>query len=171
VLNKAILFATKAHRGQKRKGSGLPYIVHPLEVMHILLRHGIRDNATLAAALLHDVVEDCEVSPRKLKRRFGAKVATTVLALTKPPAKKGRDVKALALDQVRRGSRAARMAKMADRLSNLRDLDQTKWTREYKLEYLAEGEKIARICRRALPALADELRAMVAHQRGLLGPK
>src|SRR5687768_6801855 len=100
-----------------RKSSTLPYVVHPLEAMQILIRHGVRDETTLAAAVLHDVVEDCEgVTRADLEHRFGGHVAETVMALTKPAAKDGVDVKAEALEQVRRGPASARMVKMADRL-------------------------------------------------------
>ena len=70
----AYLFAQKAHDGQKRK-SGEPYIVHPLSVAKILVEMGM-DTDTVAAALLHDVVEDTEVELRELKSEFGNDVAT-----------------------------------------------------------------------------------------------
>lgn len=170
MLTEAILFATEKHRGTTRRNSTLPYIVHPLEVMHLLLRVGVRDEATLVAAVLHDVVEDCGVKPAEIEERFGATVRELVMALTKPDEAPGRDVKAEALEQVRRGPEAARAVKMADRLSNLRDMHQTNWTRAKKGKYLVEAEEILRIGRGALPELADELEAMVARQRGLLPP-
>jgi (p)ppGpp synthase/HD superfamily hydrolase len=166
VLTEAILFAAEAHRGQSRKSSTLPYVVHPLEAMHILIRHGVRDEDALAAAVLHDVVEDCAgVTREDLERRFGAPVAEAVMALTKPAPRAGLDVKAEALEQVRRGPESARMVKMADRLSNLRDLDALGWPPARRASYLDEAEAIARVCRRALPPLADELLRAVEHQR------
>jgi (p)ppGpp synthase/HD superfamily hydrolase len=168
VLTDAILFAADKHRHQTRKNSSLPYVVHPLEVMHILIRHGVRDEATLAAAVLHDVVEDCGVSATEVEQRFGRPVAELVAALTKPPKKKGTDekqAKAQALEQVRRGPEAARIVKMADRLSNLRDLDALDWHPSWKADYRDEAEAIARLGQDALPSLADELLHMVAAQR------
>ena len=61
LVKKALEFASNAHNGQTRKYTGEPYIVHPIEVME-LVREVIDDPEVLAAALLHDVVEDCPVS-------------------------------------------------------------------------------------------------------------
>ena len=60
MLNKSILLATEAHKGQVRKNSGLPYITHPLAVMQTLIDYGVTDQETLAIAVLHDVPEDCD---------------------------------------------------------------------------------------------------------------
>lgn len=59
MLNEAIILATQAHEGQTRKNSGLPYIVHPLEVMQILIESGVTSRKVLSIAVLHDVIEDC----------------------------------------------------------------------------------------------------------------
>lgn len=60
MLNEAIKIAHKAHSGQVRKYSGLPYIVHPMEVMTTLLQAGVEDELVLSGAVLHDVIEDCD---------------------------------------------------------------------------------------------------------------
>lgn len=81
LLNRAYVFAMKAHGGQVRK-SGDPYFTHPLEVAQILT--GIRaDPATVATALLHDVVEDTDVSLDDIRRLFGDEVAFLVDGVTK----------------------------------------------------------------------------------------
>ena len=59
MIDKAITFATKAHEGQFRKGTKLPYIVHPLEVGVIVSRM-TQDKEVIAAAILHDTLEDCK---------------------------------------------------------------------------------------------------------------
>ena len=74
-------FAKKAHEGQKR-ATGEPYIVHPVAVMEILIEIEV-DEDTLVASLLHDVVEDTEVSLDEIRERYGEDVATLVDAVTK----------------------------------------------------------------------------------------
>jgi guanosine-3',5'-bis(diphosphate) 3'-pyrophosphohydrolase len=161
VLSEALQFAAAAHERmkQKRKGSDLPYIVHPVEVMTILRRHGERDEPTLAAALLHDVVEDCRVPIDEIRARFGERVASIVEAVTKPHDLPKPEQKRVARELLLAGPPAARVVKMADRLSNLLDLDELAWTDEKKAEYRAEALDIAAIGEAAHPGLAAALRA------------
>lgn len=81
LLDKAYQFAKKAHLGQKRH-SGVDYILHPVSVAYILAELGM-DSPTIAAALLHDVVEDCDVSFDMLKREFGSEIATLIDGVTR----------------------------------------------------------------------------------------
>ena len=78
MVEKAIAFATKAHEGQVRKGTRRPYIVHPLEVGEIVSEM-TDDEEVIAAAVLHDTIEDCEeVTEEMLRREFGERVASMV---------------------------------------------------------------------------------------------
>ncbi len=78
----ALAVARDAHAGQIRNGSGgMPYIDHPIAVAELLAEHGYGDDV-LAAALLHDVVEESEVEVDELRERFGGRVADLVEALT-----------------------------------------------------------------------------------------
>ena len=81
-LNHALQFATKAHAGQIRKyTTDVPYITHSIAVMKILSE--VTDGTEmLAAALLHDTVEDCDVSIEEIEQRFGQRVASLVDDLT-----------------------------------------------------------------------------------------
>jgi len=88
VINHALAFAAKHHDRQVRKGTKLPYLTHPANVAIILTRYG-RDNATVVAGILHDVIEDCvrdgytrEMLEQRIGDKFGAKVLETVLAVT-----------------------------------------------------------------------------------------
>jgi (p)ppGpp synthase/HD superfamily hydrolase len=95
-LQKAVVFATKAHEGQVRKYTGEPYIVHPIEVATILhdalMRNAPNDlirarvkleyKHVLAAALLHDTVEDCNVTFTELDREFGTDTSDMVMWVT-----------------------------------------------------------------------------------------
>jgi len=59
LIQKAIIFATKKHEGQKRKGTDIPYIVHPMEVMQILTAMDCSQNVIIAG-ILHDTLEDTD---------------------------------------------------------------------------------------------------------------
>lgn len=75
---KALAFSTEAHHGQTRKGeAGVPYISHPLSVAALVLEYGGNETQAIAA-LLHDVIEDCDVSARQLEKEFGRTVARIV---------------------------------------------------------------------------------------------
>jgi (p)ppGpp synthase/HD superfamily hydrolase len=87
LIDKAIGFATEAHVGQKRKIGSLPYIAHPVGVAMILLEMGC-DETVVAAGLLHDVVEDTDVTLEEIRREFGDEVADIVKGCTEPPKKK-----------------------------------------------------------------------------------
>jgi len=81
VIDRAIEFATLAHRGQVRRYTGEPYIVHPVEVMEIVSTVS-DDSEVLAAALLHDTVEDTPISLQDIRYEFGDRVAGLVDQLT-----------------------------------------------------------------------------------------
>jgi (p)ppGpp synthase/HD superfamily hydrolase len=88
VINHALAFAAKHHDRQVRKGTKLPYLTHPANVAIILTRYG-RDDETVVAGILHDVVEDCvqdgytrEMLEQRIGDKFGGKVLETVLEVT-----------------------------------------------------------------------------------------
>ena len=88
-INHAFAFAAKHHDRQVRKGTRLPYLTHPANVAIILTRYG-RDDETVVAGILHDVVEDCvregwtrEMLEERIASKFGTSVLDTVLAVTK----------------------------------------------------------------------------------------
>jgi len=87
-INHAFAFAAKHHDRQVRKGTRLPYLTHPANVAVILTRYG-RDEETVIAGILHDVIEDCvrehytrEMLEQRIGDKFGAEVLETVLAVT-----------------------------------------------------------------------------------------
>lgn len=87
-INHAFAFAAKHHDQQVRKGTRLPYLTHPANVAVILTRYG-RDEETVVAGILHDVIEDCvrsgytsEALRSRIGEKFGEAVLTTVLAVT-----------------------------------------------------------------------------------------
>ena len=77
LLDRAIIFAVRAHAGTERRGKGYPYIVHPMEAMEIVATM-TSDQKLLAAAALHDTVEDTEVTVEQIRAEFGDRVADLV---------------------------------------------------------------------------------------------
>jgi guanosine-3',5'-bis(diphosphate) 3'-pyrophosphohydrolase len=126
TVQRAYEFADESHRGQLRK-SGDPFIEHPLGVAHILADLGM-DTTTLVAALLHDVVEDTELSVQEVERDFGEDVARIVDGLTKLDRITFRSREQAQAENIRKMMVAmARdirvlIIKLADRLHNMRTL-------------------------------------------------
>jgi (p)ppGpp synthase/HD superfamily hydrolase len=84
LIDRAIGFAARAHEGQHRKAGDIPYIAHPVAVAMMLQEMGC-EPTVVAAGLLHDVVEDCNVTLVELRAAFGDEVADIVAYLTEPP--------------------------------------------------------------------------------------
>lgn len=122
LLNHAIVFATNAHAGQMRKGTTLPYIVHPLEAVSIVATV-TDDPEMLAAAVLHDVVEDTDATIEDIRHEFGDRVATLVTADTNAPKGSNynwRDRKQAAIERLTAASHDSKVVALGDKLSNLR---------------------------------------------------
>lgn len=125
TVEKALLFAAKKHAGQTRKGNELPYIIHPLRIVSILLevKESKNINLLLCAAILHDCVEDCGVSLKKIAKKFGVHVAGLVEELTLDKEKYETIGKTKYLCQeVLKMSSYALCLKLCDRLDNIRDM-------------------------------------------------
>jgi (p)ppGpp synthase/HD superfamily hydrolase len=122
LVGRAFELAQEAHSGQEGKRDGSPYIRHPLTVARLLERSGA-DEAMLAAALLHDVVEDSDLSIGDVVERFGTDVGELVAALTEDDSiadyeeRKGRH-----REQVEASGPRAVPIYIADKLANLRDV-------------------------------------------------
>lgn len=140
---KAYKLAVKAHSQQRRK-SGEPYVLHPIEVARICVTEIGLGPTAIICALLHDVVEDTDVTLEEIQEQFGPKVATIVDGLTKldglynvesPQAENFRKVISTLVDDVR-----VVLIKMADRLHNLRTIGPM--PRHKQLKIAAETEYI-----------------------------
>lgn len=134
LVDRAIIFATKAHQGTERRGKGFPYIIHPLEAMAIVATI-TNDPELLAAAVLHDVIEDTNVTQEELEHEFGTHVAWLVAKETdirltpsgKPLTwmeRKQRD-----MDNLRDASREVKIVALGDKLSNMRAIARDYTTR------------------------------------------
>lgn len=128
IVERARVFATAAHaaRGQKRKYTGEDYIVHPKEVVAIV-QSVSHTPAMLAAAWLHDVLEDTEVTPDQLREEFGDEVTELVLWLTdvsKPGDGNRATRKALDRQHTAQAPAEAQTVKLADVISNVSSIIQ-----------------------------------------------
>ena len=120
---KAALFAADRHRNQRRKGHrGAPYINHPLAVAECLATAGIEDPDILAAALLHDTVEDTNTSLAELEELFGQRVASIVAEVTDDKSLPKAERKRRQIASASTKSHEAKLVKLADKICNLRDL-------------------------------------------------
>ena len=125
LVDKAIVFATNAHQGTERRGKGYPYILHPLEAMAIVATID-NDPDLLAAAVLHDTVEDTEVTLEDLQREFGTHIAALVAdetdVRTLPDGREltWQERKKRDMDNLAAASREVKIVAMGDKLSNMR---------------------------------------------------
>lgn len=124
-VERAIAVAVQAHAEQVRKGNGDPYAVHPLHMAFALARLGL-DDATVQAALLHDVLEDCDGwDAAGFEQLFGREVTSVVLELTEDKSQTWSDRKRAAFEHVPHLSARALAVKAADVLHNLVSLERT----------------------------------------------
>lgn len=124
VVEKALVFATNAHEGQLRKYTCEPYINHPIAVS-TLVANIIDDPDMLAAALLHDTVEDTDITHEDIQREFGSSIANLVENLTdisKPEDGNRATRKALDLAHIATASPQAKTIKLADLIDNSRSI-------------------------------------------------
>jgi (p)ppGpp synthase/HD superfamily hydrolase len=120
LVGEAYAFAADAHRQQRRK-DGAPFIAHPVRVARLLAARGYGDEV-IAAALLHDVVEDTPVTLAQLQERFGPAIAALVDYVTEDIRLPVLERRRAYRERVRRGPRAARDICAADKLCNAADL-------------------------------------------------
>lgn len=139
---RALLFASDAHCEQKRKYTHEPYINHPIEVAAIVCAV-TGDEEMIAAAYLHDVVEDCGVKLSEIEEKFGPEVAKLVEELTdvsKPEDGNRQKRKELDRLHLAKASPRAKTIKLADLISNTRSIKEH--DPDFAKIYLAEKEKL-----------------------------
>ncbi len=124
LLLEALAFAAHKHRRQRRKDRhASPYINHPIALATLLVSEGgVGDPEVLAAALLHDTIEDTRTTYEELEAAFGRRVARTVLEVTDNKRLRKQTRKRLQIEHAAGLSRGAKLVKLADKICNLRDL-------------------------------------------------
>jgi len=143
----AASFAADKHRMQRRKDAeASPYINHPLALARILATEGgVRDPEVIAAALLHDTVEDTETSLEEIKARFGDRVTGIVAEVTDDKALPKAERKRLQVTNAAKKSKGAKLVKLVDKISNLRDIAASPpadWSDDRKDAYFAWAREV-----------------------------
>ena len=148
---KAANFAAIKHKDQKRKNkTGTPYINHPIGVANILTSEGeIIDSIVLQAALLHDTVEDTETSISEIGEIFGEKVQSIVAEVTDDKSLPKEKRNEMQIETAFKKSPEANLVKLADKLHNLRSLDDVDgvpvgWEEERVKQYFQWAFKVVK---------------------------
>lgn len=163
---RTIRFAAEAHNGQTITGTDLPYLLHlslvAMEVIGALATEpGLDGDLAVQCALLHDIVEDTGVAEAQVAERFGAAVASGVLALTKDAGLPKPQQMPDSLARIRAQPREVWMVKLADRICNLQP-PPDHWGVERVARYRDEASEILAALGEASPSLAARLREKIA---------
>ncbi|MGQ0512375.1 MAG: HD domain-containing protein [Betaproteobacteria bacterium] len=124
LLLRALAFAAHKHRDQRRKDAeASPYINHPIALAEVLAREGgVGDIEVLAAALLHDTIEDTDTTQAELRQAFGERIAGIVAEVTDDTSLPKAERKRAQVEHASTLSEGARLVKLADKICNLRDV-------------------------------------------------
>ena len=158
ALLTALHFAADKHRDQRRKNrEASPYINHPIEVVEILGRvGGVTDLPTLQAAILHDTIEDTQTTGEELESRFGTEVRQLVEEVSDDQRLPKAERKRLQIEHAPHLSPKAKLIKIADKISNVRDVTHSPpahWPHRRRCEYLDWAEKVVAGLRGSNPAV------------------
>ena len=138
IVGKAIAFATKAHAGQNRKGTDIPYITHPLEAA-IIVATMTEDPNIIAAAVLHDVMEDAKIKKEELTREFNDIICDLVAGESEnkrenlPASETWVVRKQETLDHLKKAELPSKLVALGDKLSNIRAM---------RSDYERDGDKL-----------------------------
>lgn len=121
LTEKATLVALKAHATQVRKSDGSPYVVHPIMVAHLLARHGFSDTVT-AAAVVHDVLEDTDVSREELTAALGEEVVRIVRGVSEDTTLPWEERKERYAEVIGQSDASVKAVSIGDKIHNLESL-------------------------------------------------
>ena len=172
-LLQALSFSAEKHRNQRRKDRGAsPYINHPIEVATVLATvGGVTDITTLAAAVLHDTIEDTATTGEELEQRFGREVRLLVEEMTDDKRLPKAERKRLQVEHARGTSHRAKLIKLGDKICNVRDVTHAPpadWSVERRREYLDWTQQVVAGCRGASAALERHYDQVLAEGRKAL---
>lgn len=147
LILKALDFAARKHKNQRRKGcDAVPYINHPIDLVTLLWQKGgVRDEAVIAAALLHDTVEDTDTSFEELEQEFGSEIRDLVAEVTDDKTLAKAERKQQQIDHAPHLTPKARLVKLADKIANLTDMlvaPPDNWSNRRKYEYVQWGKRV-----------------------------
>jgi guanosine-3',5'-bis(diphosphate) 3'-pyrophosphohydrolase len=165
ILLKALAFAAHKHKDQRRRDvDASPYINHPISLADILCNEAhITDIETICSALLHDTIEDTETTAEELEHTFGKAIRDIVMDVTDDKNLSKASRKQAQIDHAAHISDKAKLVKLADKISNLRDVlnnAPADWDLERRQEYFDWARRVIDQLRGTHPeleALFDEI--------------
>ena len=174
LIMRALRFAADKHQRQRRKDAGAsPYINHPITVAETLCSIGkVRDVDTIAAAILHDTIEDTETTGVELETEFGPQIRRIVEEVTDDKSLSAEERKRVQIERAAGASLPAKLVKLADKICNVRDVIEAPpvgWSRERRCRYVLEARALVDRLRGANPLLEsrfDELCGLALEQLG-----
>ena len=170
LILKAAHFAAEKHRDQRRKDENAsPYINHPISVaLAIAQIGGVDDPEILAAALLHDTLEDTDTSPEELEAEFGKKVCKYVLEVTDEKTLPKDERKKRQIEHAKKISKGAALIKLGDKISNVTDVlnnPPLDWDINRRKEYLDWAEKVVENCPQVNESMENKFQEVLSAGR------
>ena len=151
LLLRAVNFAAERHRNQRRKDEeASPYVNHPIAVSLLLADvGGVTDPEVLAAAILHDTIEDTRTTAEELQTAFGARIRSLVEEVTDDKSLAKEERKRRQIEHAQSLSVGAVLIKLGDKISNVSDVTNSPpatWNTERRREYLDWAESVVSNC-------------------------
>ena len=173
LILKAAQFAAEQHRDQRRKDiHASPYIIHPISVaLAISQIGGVDDPEILAAALLHDTLEDTKTEPEDLESKFGKKVCEYVLDVTDDKTLLKDERKSRQIEHAKKISKGAALIKLGDKISNVTDVIDNPpvgWNINRRKEYLDWAEKVIENCPKVNDRMENKFQEIIKQGREAL---
>ncbi len=173
LLLKSLRFAAHKHRHQRRKDAqASPYINHPIAVAQTLSDvGGVEDVTTIAAAILHDTIEDTNTLPEEIEAEFGEEIRALVEEVTDDKSLPARVRKSRQIENAGRASVQARLVKLADKICNLQDLVDSppaNWSWQRRKKYVDWASAVVEEMRGTHPDLERRFDEVVRMARGKL---
>ena len=173
LILKAAHFAAQKHRDQRRKDKhASPYIIHPISVaLEIAQTGGVNDPEILAAALLHDTIEDTETTPEELEEQFGKQVRKYVLEVTDDKYLLKNERKEKQIEHAETLSKGAVLIKLGDKISNVTDVinnPPSKWDINRRRAYLDWAEEVISNCSQVNEKMENKFQEVLSTGRKIL---
>jgi guanosine-3',5'-bis(diphosphate) 3'-pyrophosphohydrolase len=167
LILQALEFASVKHKDQRRKDAeASPYINHPIALAKVLcVEAGITDTKVICGALLHDTIEDTETTAEELQEHFGKVITKIVLEVTDDKNLPKSERKRLQIEHALHASKRAKLVKLADKISNLRDIlnsPPADWSIKRKQEYFDWAKQVVDQVRDASKKLSNTFDAIYA---------
>ena len=173
LILKAAHFSAQKHSTQRRKDEDAsPYINHPISVaLAIAQIGGVDDPEILAAALLHDTIEDTETTPEELEAQFGKRVCKYVLEVTDDKSLPKDERKKKQIEHAKELSKGAALIKLGDKISNVTDVTNNPpatWNINRRKQYLDWAEKVIENCPKVNDRMENKFQEIIKQGRKAL---